>query len=110
MMKYEYDTNKRRIIKLVMKRACSFDEIKLIEHVSSSQLSEILLDLEKKGLLYSIWKHEKFLKKNKPYTKIRRIYLSSDLLQLFHKWDNIVHAMKSCRTTNSRMCNNAKRK
>ena len=109
-MKYDYDTDKKRITELVMKQACSFNEIKLVESINSLRLSEILHGLEKEGSIYSMWKHEKFLKNNKPYTKMQQIYLFSDSLQLSNKQGNIVSAMKPCRTIKSRMCNNAKRK
>ncbi|AJW71750.1 hypothetical protein NADRNF5_2076 [Nitrosopumilus adriaticus] len=109
-MKYDYDTDEKRIIKLVTKQPCSFNEIKLVESINSLRLSEILHGLEKEGSIYSMWKHEKILKDDKPYTRMRRIYLISNLFQLSNKHDNTVSAIKPCRTINSRMCNNANRK
>ena len=108
-MKYDYDTDKMKIRRLLMKRACSFDEIQLVVNFSLSKLSELIIDLEKDGLIFSIWKYEKFSKNNKPYTRMRRIYLISNSFQLSYKQGNTVSAIKICRTINSRRCKNEKR-
>ncbi len=109
-MKYDYDTDKIQIMRLLEKRACSFDEIQLVVKLDLSNLSRIIIDLEKDGLIFSVWKCEKLSKNNRQYTRMRRIYLISNSFQLSHKQGNNVSAIKPCRTINSRMCNNAKRK
>lgn len=76
--------------------------------------------LNTKGLLMSMNYDESRCKTSHPLSKDEKnkiislfvifLFNSFNKLQLSHKQGNIVSAMKSCRTTNSRKCNNEKRK
>lgn len=73
-MKYDMSTDKAMIINLLMKKMCTFNDIKLMQNTSKTRTAESLRELERDNIVHTIWKHE-ILTKGKCHTRVKRIYI-----------------------------------
>jgi len=68
-------TEEGKIVKSLIKKVSTFEELKSEQNTNAIKISEILRRLERKNIVNSVWKHELLTNRGKNYTRINRIYI-----------------------------------